>query len=661
MAARRASANCKSVRFAYYVPGERGAVTDLFVSYKAEDRGRVAPLVEALESDGLSIWWDAHIGGGDDWRDTILRNLEAARCAIVIWSRRSIGKQGQFVRDEATRALKRGTYFPVRIDKVDPPLGFGESQALDLTGWKGDRNDPRYQAMLRALRKRLGVKSNPDSSQPGDQARVSRRTLIGAGAAAAAAATGAGGWLLLRPGRREASDSIAVLPFANLSGDPAQAYFSDGIAEELRAVLARIPGLKVVARTSSEVVRNADARTAASRLHVRNILTGSVRRSPSMLRISAQLVDGPKGTERWSEVYDRPVGDSLQIQTDIANMVAQALSIHLEAHERNALTEGGTNNSEAEDLLLQAKEIVWRDDDQAALHSGLELVNRALSLDPQYADALTAKASILGYLAAFLGTGAAEARARAQDAETTARQAVRIAPRSAQAHAALANIWWIQLRFRDGLAEFEKMEALPRSASSYFNGIDPYSIALLQSRRLESALARTDQLIAADPFNPTLYSTKAIVLGHSRRYPEAEQVIRQAIALGPKLDWPRAFHAYFLMQMGQLDEATAEFTALGGTGPWLSWAAVAAERQGRRAEADRLVAVMQASMGDGAHYQYAEVYAQQGRDDEAIAALERAWKARDPGLGFLQVDPMFDPLRKDRRFEAIVDRLEFPT
>ena len=110
---------------------------------------RVRPLVEALEADGLSVWWDAHIGGGDEWRETIARHLDEARCVIVVWSKRSIGPEGRFVRDEATRALRRHAYLPVRIDKVDPPLGFGETQALPLSGWKGNRSDPRYRPCCR--------------------------------------------------------------------------------------------------------------------------------------------------------------------------------------------------------------------------------------------------------------------------------------------------------------------------------------------------------------------------------------------------------------------------------------------------------------------------------------------------------------------------------
>ena len=112
-------------------------MSDVFVSYKAEDRRRVQPLVEALEADGLTVWWDAQIGGGDEWRRSIEQQLDAAKCVLVVWSKRSTAPEGRFVRDEASRAMERGVYLPVRIDNVRMPLGFGETQALSLTGWKG--------------------------------------------------------------------------------------------------------------------------------------------------------------------------------------------------------------------------------------------------------------------------------------------------------------------------------------------------------------------------------------------------------------------------------------------------------------------------------------------------------------------------------------------
>src|SRR5437764_9923568 len=274
-------------------------MTDVFVSYKAEDRRRVQPLVLALQADGYRVWWDEHIGTGDEWRQTIERELDSASCVIVVWSKRSVGPDGHFVRDEASRAQRKHVYVPVLIDAVDPPLGFGERQATSIRGWKGDRTDARYESVLTSVRHLAGAPTGVHSLKPGQDLSVSRHTAMAGGVIAVGGVAALGGWALMKPGRASASDSIAVLPFANLSGDPAQSYFSDGIAEELRSALARLGGLRVVGRTSSEAVRDDDAETAAEKLRVGNILTGSVRQTSSTIRVAAQLVDGRDGVEKW--------------------------------------------------------------------------------------------------------------------------------------------------------------------------------------------------------------------------------------------------------------------------------------------------------------------------------------------------------------------------
>ena len=633
-------------------------MADLFVSYKTEDRARVKPLVDALRAQGYSIWWDEHIGAGDQWRDEILRHLEAARVVIVVWSKHSIGPQGSFVRDEATRALRRGTYVPVRIDEVEPPLGFGETQAINLQGWSKGRSNPKYQSLLAAITARIGA-------APSDGAEISSRSdgrtrrAVLAGGAALVAVGGLGVWSFFR--RNPAADrSIAVLPFANLSGDETQSYFSDGIAEELRSILSRIPGLKVVARTSSEAVRNADTVGAASKLHVRNILTGSVRRSSRTVRIGAQLVDGSSGIERWSEVYDRPVGDMLQIQSEIATMVAQSLSIRLEGAQQRSLKEGGTENPDAQDLLLHAQAVVWRNDDATSLRVAREMIDRALALDARYADAVAAKAAILNAQGSFFASSAEDARQKNDAAEKVARDAIRLAPKSAMAHAALGSTLWSTLRLSAGLAEFDEAANYSGGSLSFFNGFDPHALALICCRRVGAAVARTERLVAMDPLNPNALLTKGVVLLHARRYAESYDAMTQAIALGPELRWPRAFQAFCLMQMGKLDEAAKQFAAIPGTGPWLSFAAALAARQGRKTEAERLLTIMRNEMRDAGNFQYAEVFAQDGQTNEAIAALERAWRARDPGLAFMNVDALLDPVRTDPRFQAIAARLNFP-
>ena len=172
--------------------------TDVFLSYKAEDRARLKPFVAALEAEGFTVWWDAHIGGGAHWREDIQEHLDAARCVIVAWTKRSIGRGGNFVRDEATRAQRRGAYLPIRFDLVDPPLGFGEVQALSLRGWKGDPGDPRFRAVADAVRSHIAGEGFHYSHFYSDRPGVSRRVLVAGGTATAIAAA-AGGWLLLKP------------------------------------------------------------------------------------------------------------------------------------------------------------------------------------------------------------------------------------------------------------------------------------------------------------------------------------------------------------------------------------------------------------------------------------------------------------------------------
>jgi serine/threonine-protein kinase len=631
-------------------------VSDLFVSYKAEDRARVAPLVQALETDGISVWWDEHIGGGDEWRDTILRHLEAAKCVIVVWSKRSVGPHGSFVRDEATRALRRGTYLPVRIDKVEAPLGFGETQALELHGWKGDRADSRYRAVLSSVRKRLGITLG--EAHPQHRAAPNRRmVLIGAGAAGTVAVAGAGAWLFTRPASAQ-GDSIAVLPFANLSGDPNQAYFSDGIAEELRSALSRIAGLKVVARTSSEAVRNEDAKTAAQNLGVGNILTGSVRRSPEMIRISAQLVDGKEGIERWSDVYDRPPGDALQIQTDIANKVAEALSIRLAPADRRRIEEGGTDNADAQDLLLKAQNYAGKDIDPDSLQRAIGTVDAALTLDPKYANAFAVKAQLLSEKAGNYSRSAAEYRQGYGLAEQNARRAIALAPRSRFGYLALADVLDAQLQRRAAFVQFQKMASLPGDDSKT---LPTYAIFLSEIGRSSEALRLADQAISLDPLNPLSYGRKAMVLANARRFPEAIAAVDKTLELAPHVQPARSFHAYCVAMTGDIQQARKEFSALNADLAQGAPGNVAPLVATDHALGERILAHLQQTTGEGAYYQIAQILAQLGKKEKAIGALEKAYTVKDPGLTMMLVDPTLDPLRADPRFQALFKRLDFPS
>lgn len=630
-------------------------MSDVFVSYKAEDRKRVRPLVEALQADGYSVWWDEQIGGGAAWRHAIEAELNAAKCVIVAWSKRSVGPEGTFVQDEATRAQQRRVYVPVTIDKVHVPLGFGEMQALSLTGWKGNRSDPRYQSVLSAVQRIAGESASPVSSTI-VRSPVSRRAVMGGGAVAAAALAGGGAWLFLGPGSG-ATDSIAVLPFANLSGDPSQSYFSDGIAEELRSALARLAGLKVVGRTSSEAVRNDDAESAARKLGVPNVLTGSVRQSPSTIRVSAQLIDGTSGIERWSQSYDRSPGDSIEIQTDIAENVARSLSIALGSAGRAALTVGGTENAAAHNLLLQADELS-QNFSRESFTRALSLLDAAITLDPNYARAYGLKAIVTLVFANRLSTSGDELASRRAEALRYARRAVELAPDLPLGHGALAEIYRSTLQIPAAAEQYRRVIQL---AGGDPDEMRSYAGFLAAMGRTGEALRLSDQAHKLDPLNSWSYATRARILFDARRYADVVKLADELKRKSPELYAFPISLGDSLTLLGRFGEARKVLAEEDADDPIrLASEAVLAARSGDRAMAIAKKNRLSELYGEAASYQFAEIYAALGETDQAFGELERAWQIEDPGLLGMKVDPFLDPLRRDPRFAAMLVRLRFP-
>jgi len=625
-------------------------MTDLFVSYKAEDRARVAPLVQALQADGYSVWWDAEIGGGEEWRDTICKHLDAAHRVIVVWSKKSVGQHGNFVRDEATRALKRRAYLPVRIDKVDPPLGFGEMQSLDLVGWKGNRDDAKYGALVAALRNERAT------AAPDRRKGVDRRAAIG-GTAAVAAAAAVGGWALLRPKTAKA-DSIAVLPFANLSGDPAQDYFSDGIAEELRSALARIAGLKVVGRISSEAVRDEDAKQVARKLSVANILTGSVRRSPGAIRVNAQLLDGSNGMERWSEIYNRAAGDALDVQTDIATNVARALSFNL-AQGDASVRSGGTSNPAAQDLYLKAMAARQMGLSEDLFRQVVELLDAAIALDGKFALAYAQKAIIQTDLAGmFSDTPAGFAQGYAA-AALSAKRAIGLAPHLAVGHAALAEALSGLLDVRGADSEYRKAAATGENDAVVMT---EYGFFLSHTGRPAEGLTAAERGVALDPLNPRAHAALGDCLFELKRYADSVRASEKVIALAkvaPEIAYVRIGENY--MFLGELAKARQSISHAADDNLFrLTIEAILEARTGNRKGSDEQLARLKQEAGDTALYQQAEVLAQQKEVDAALTALERAMQVRDPGLIALSGDQYLEPLHSDPRFKALATKLGFP-
>jgi TolB-like protein/Tfp pilus assembly protein PilF len=445
-----------------------------------------------------------------------------------------------------------------------------------------------------------------------------------------------------------------VLPFANLSGDRSEDYFSDGMAEEVRAALAALGGLEVVARTSSEMLRNADAITAARRLSVANVVTGSVRRSPSTVRVSAQLVDGHDGIEQWSQSFDRPIGDILQIQSDIAANVAQALSVKLGRNARELLSLGGTNNPQAQDLVLQAT-AGEGDDSSEGLRQRLTLLERAIQLDPNYAEAYARKGLNQSLWANAWARNSDEKDRVDAEAAQAANRAIAIAPAMPLGHSILGLIYRNHLAMRRSLAELQRAAELPGiTADALLN----YALVLSQFRRQGEAESTIERAISMDPLNALPRMIKSWILYFGHRYPASIEAGRQALAIAPKNIRARSLVALSFLMLGRTEDTLRELNAMPPDDyRRLVMEATIAARAGRTDVALNAIPKIESRYGDAANYQIAQIYAQLKMADKAIAAFDAAWSKRDSGLGSMLVDPFVDPIRGDPRFSAIAKRL----
>ena len=629
------------------------SATDVFVSYKAEDRARLLPLVKALEAEGFTIWWDAHIGGGTDWREEIQQHLDAARCVIVAWSERSVGSEGRFVRDEATRAQRIGSYVPVRIDPVDPPLGFGEVQAINFVGWKGKRGAPCFVSLVDAVNTHLTGEGPTVRRVAAVPPMLSRRAVM-AGGTGALAVAGVGGWALLKPGA-SAANRIAVMSFSNLSSDPEQAYFSEGIAEELRGALSRV-GMQVIGKASCDAVKDLATPAVASKLGVANILTGSVRRSSETIRVGAQLVNGKDGFEKWAENYDRAPGDTIKIQTDIATQVASALSIALGAAKTAALTLGGTDNSTAQDLVLRADAI--SDGSKAALQQRIVLYDAAIALDRHFAAAYAGKALVSTYIPAGYATSLDELERGLESAATVARKAVSLAPGLPAAHYAYGVNRSNALDFAVGFEEYRRAVTRPGCPPAIKLRVAEYFAQIGGAVMGDTLLKSAAQ---GDPLNPDVVRTKAALAQYGRRYGDAVKFSQAYLAIKPSSTGGQDYLALALLGDGRNAEAKEAANKLPHNHPdHFVIRAVAAVRMGDRDKAAAILTDMRRLDGDNGSYQYAEILTAMGDSQAALGEIEAAFAHRDAGLAYLLIDPLLDPLRNDPRFAAIVRKLDFP-
>ncbi|GAC1677729.1 MAG: hypothetical protein NVS9B2_28770 [Steroidobacteraceae bacterium] len=611
------------------------------------------------------MWWDGLITAGALFAASTEQALEAASVIVVLWSRSSVGSD--WVRDEATRGRDRKCLVPVSLDGSEPPLGFRQHLFIDLSSWNGQPDAQQFRAVLQAIGTLRGAPpahwSTTNPAPP--PVRVNRRTLLAGGAALGMGALGGGWYAWRRAARDRAANGVAVLPFVNMSGDPAQTYFADGMAAELRAALSRTRFLRVIAQVSSEAFRDArkDALAIADALGVAFLLEGNVRRSGTAFRITTELIDGRTGFSRWGQTFDRPIDNVFEVQSEIAHSVVQALAAEVRLagepvgnSPQSVASPGGTTNVAAYDAYLLGRALYNRSENEDSERQAIAAFDAAIAADPRFAAAHAARARALVALANDY-VDAAHTRSTKDAAQRAAERAVELAPDSADAQSTLAIVLFQgRLDIRGARQPYELAYRLGAGDGPV---VARYALYAAQTGHVSQAGIAMTRALELDPINPLMHSAMAATMYIARRFADVLPPAHRALALNQKLAGVHAIMGETLLALGRLREAREAFLAEPIELLRLPGIAIVAHRLDDAGAADAALARLRTDLGDSGLYQQAQVLAQFGQVDAALDTLTHARLLEDSGLTLARIDPLLDPLRARPEFAALLHQLGF--
>jgi TolB-like protein/Tfp pilus assembly protein PilF len=637
------------------LPEAREQATSVFLSYAREDRESARSIVSALQAQGLTVWWDGLIEGGHEFADKIEQALGAADVVVVLWSPVSV--HSHWVRDEAAAGRDRGRLVPITIQGAEPPLGFRQIHHIDLSRWRGAHGATEVEQLYRAI---CAASASPlpefRRRAPTRSIDLSRRNVM---IAAAGGIVIVGGLVGIRTfGQSGHGTSIGVLPFRNLSGDAAQDYFSDGIAEELRATLSQNSDLAVAAETSSDVAgeKSSEPRAIASALGVNFVLGGSVQREAEKVRIVAHIVDGASGFDKWSQTFDRKLDDILAVQSEIAAFVTDALLSGIAATKRPRDRLGGTRNNAAFDSYLRGMALYKTAGGEKSDLAALQDFQHAVTLDPGYAVAQAA----LSRAYTVIANGYARAnqvKAYHQKAEDAARAAIRIAPRLADGYSALGFVLLNgELNPSGAAAAYQRGFDLGYGNADILTSYASFASRTGRFADGRVAIARAQRL---DPLNSNVFRTAGLLELDARQYDAAVQALRTALSLNPQANTVHLALGDVALLSGNANAALEQYKQEPDEVGRLRGLAIANMKLSQKAAADAAMAQLKAKYGDITYYQQAQVFAQWGRIDDALACLEKAVASSDAGVVRSRNDPLLDPIRKTVRFAEVEQRLGY--
>jgi adenylate cyclase len=508
-------------------------MADVFVSYARPDEAQAKRVADALQRQGFTVWRDDELPAHRAYADVIQERLNASKAVVVAWS--ASAAKSQWVRAEADTARQAGTLVQATLDETVPPLPFNQIQCADLSGWRGHADAAGWQKLTASVTALVG--GEPVHGQ--QTARPSVRQKV----------------------------SVCVLPFANMSGDAEQEYFSDGISEDITTDLSQVSALEVIARNTAFTFKGqaADVLEIARKLGVSHVLEGSVRKVGSRVRITAQLVDGCTGGHLWAQRYDRDLTDIFAIQDEISHSIVDALKLKLLPGEKKAIEQRGTASVDAYSLYLIARKyftLTYFGGGQQE-EKIIRVCKRALELDPTYARAWGLLAWVQSTLFTYRrdgedGTAAAKralsldpsvaqahcvvARGlledgKGRDAQETIREALRLDPEAWEVNREAGRTYYNQNLYAEAVPYFEKAvsmveidySAWQMLASAYRTLGDQEGV----ERAAKKMVSQSQRVLADDPGNSEALATNACgvaVLGDGTRFKEGVEL---ALLLDP--------------------------------------------------------------------------------------------------------------------------------
>jgi TolB-like protein len=636
------------------------------VSYASHDAAVAQKVCAALEAAGFKCWIAPRdVVPGTLYADGIVGAIDESRVLVLILSKDAVAS-AHVGRELERAASKRHPIIALRTDTA--PLTRAFEYFLNQSQWiEGGGSDAAIAKLVGAVGQHLAPGTATPQSNANHPTAVHRNAAVGRRlwviAAVVVTVLLAGGYFLDKAWRSKhettastaaiSDKSIAVLPFADMSGKKDQEYFADGMAEEILDLLAKIPGLKVISRTSSFQFKgkNEDLRSIGTQLGVAYVLEGSVRKSGDRLRVTAQLINSKDGMRLWSQSYDRDLSDVLKMQDEIAASLVRALQIEVVGD--GIIFRPALRSSEAYTLYLQGLHAIDRTDKSGAEQAVADF-QKSLDLDPSFAAAAEALAGAYFVLGQWGFMPAADAFERCRRA---AELALKLDPNLARAHLQLSEVH--RAADQDWPAadrELKLAQALaPKDAQVLF-------IAAAQSQNLgkwDNVLRYVNASLAQDPLDPSAYIVLSAAQLRLGQVAESEAAIRRALEISPTYTGAHYFLGLVLLARNEPEAALAEMQKELQAVARLGGSAMAFFALGSKAESDAALAQMLKSHANRPLL-ISSVYAFRGQLDEALQWLDRAYEQKDPALLLLKSQLMFDKLEGDPRYSAFLKKMNLP-